>query len=90
MPEFKNNKTLKGNEAFFQYLADKTGIPVEWLIAEASSESGFDKNLVDRYYDKKEKRWVESSYKGLYQIGKDYWTPKKAEEISKFFWSRYK
>ena len=85
MPEFKNNKTLKGNEAFFQYLADKTGIPVEWLIAEASSESGFDKNLVDRYYDKKKKRWVESSYKGLYQIGKDYWTPKKAEEISKFF-----
>ena len=85
MPEFKNNKTLKGNEAFFQYLANKTGIPVEWLIAEANSESGFDKNLVDRYYDKKRKRWVESSYKGLYQIGKDYWTPKKAEEISKFF-----
>lgn len=85
MPEFKNNKTLKGNEAFFQYLANKTGISVEWLIAEANSESGFDKNLVDRYYDKKRKRWVESSYKGLYQIGKDYWTPKKAEEISKFF-----
>lgn len=85
MPNFVNNKTLKGNEAFFQYLADKTGIPVEWLIAEANSESGFDKNLVDRYYDKKKKRWVESSYKGLYQIGKDYWTPKKAEEISKFF-----
>ena len=85
IPEFKNNKTLKGNEAFFQYLANKTGIPVEWLIAEANSESGFDKNLVNRYYDKKRKRWVESSYKGLYQIGKDYWTPKKAEEISKFF-----
>lgn len=85
MPEFKNNKTLKGNEAFFQYLANKTNIPVEWLIAEANSESGFDSNLVDRYYDKKRKRWVESSYKGLYQIGKDYWTPKKAEEISKFF-----
>lgn len=85
MPNFVNNKTLKGNEAFFQYLADKTGIPVEWFIAEANSESGFDKNLVDRYYNKKKKKWVESSYKGLYQIGKDYWTPEKAEEISKFF-----
>lgn len=85
MPNFVNNKTLKGNEPFFQYLADKTGIPVEWFIAEANSESGFNKNLVDKYYSKKKKRWVESSYKGLYQIGKDYWTPEKAEEISKFF-----
>ncbi len=85
MPNFVNNKTLKGNEPFFQYLADKTGIPVEWFIAEANSESGFNKNAVDKYYSKKKKRWVESSYKGLYQIGKDYWTPEKAEEISKFF-----
>lgn len=84
MPSFKG-KGLKGNETFFNYITEKTGIPVEWLIAEAYSESGINPLQVDRYYDKKKKKWVESSYKGLYQIGKDYWTPKKAEEISKFF-----
>ena len=84
MPSFKG-KGLKGNEAFFNYIAEKTGIPVEWLIAEAYSESGINPLQVDKYYDKKKKKWVESSYKGLYQVGEDYWTPKKAKEVSEYF-----
>lgn len=84
MPSFKG-KGLKGNEAFFNYIAEKTGIPVEWLIAEAYSESGINPLQVDKHYDNKNKKWVESSYKGLYQVGKDYWTPKKAKEVSEYF-----
>ena len=84
MPSFKG-KGLKGNEAFFNYIAEKTGIPVEWLIAEAYSESGINPLQVDKYYDNKSKKWIESSYKGLYQVGKDYWTPKKAKEVSEYF-----
>ena len=84
MPSFKG-RGLKGNEAFFNYIAEKTGIPVEWLIAEAYSESGINPLQVDKYYDNKNKKWIESSYKGLYQVGKDYWTPKKAKEVSEYF-----